>query len=193
MKHFILFLSILITCLQAKPQDKDGHITAIEKSIAENVYDARIGYQPGKLDTIVIVRAKDAISDFNKKLPDFTFPGDFDKAIEAFTEVYERARKNNDKSIYHVWRWEVDRMKRLKVANPDDLDYLVCKYTYSTNASLSNNKERVTVEKIYFFNHEDKLAGSLLEYRIKNLKTDNIESDLHPYELALIELETGLR
>lgn len=178
-------LSLLLSC-----SNPDPRITAIEADIKKQAMGLDIGYQPGKLDTVVIATKAVSLPDFEKELG-VPISSDYDKAIRVYTNIYEEARRKGDASMFNVWKWFVDRMKRLQKMKADDVDFSVYKYTYTIN-NIFNPEERNTVTNYYFFNYRDSLIGSVPNSKMQRLISTEIASDLHPYCIAMIQLQTGL-
>ena len=183
--YTICLLFLLAACSQP-----DARLKAIESDIKHNALGMDIGYQPGTLDTILIVTQKQAINDLSSELGhDLT--RELPKAIEVYTNTYTKALADDDSAVYYVWKYEVDRMKRLQASKPTDIDYSVYRYNYSVINQMNKN-ERIKVQLYYFFDHADSIVGHLTGTQLTEFKNNYRKSKSHPYSIALISLATGV-
>ena len=191
MKKVILLLSTAISLLSCNETKKDSHIIRIEKEIRTNALGMDIGYTEGKLDTIVVVDTKTALVDLGKQW-EIEFPKELPTAISHYTEVYERAQKENDINTFHVWKNITERLKRLKQMKPNQIDYSVYRFNYTVNNGLNPKAGKVEVVNYYFFNHLDSLVGQIDETKLKEAQKQYIKTELQPYDLLKVSLETGI-
>src|SRR4051812_17121194 len=79
----ILFAALVFSsCNQHK---SDPHLAAIEKNITANAMGIDIGYQPGKLDTVLLLTNQAAVKDLCTELGK-DISTDWPSAIEGYTK-----------------------------------------------------------------------------------------------------------
>lgn len=185
---FAIFASVVLYygCNSEKAV-KDKRIEQIESLIDKKALGMDIGFQPGTLDTEKIVTVKMAIDNYEASLE---YP--IDTLIDYFTGVFEKAQKENDKNTYHVWKYQVERMKRLKTMSPSDVDYSVYKYSY-TIKHLMDSTKRYPITNYYFFNYQDSLVAYYDDEDMKELKHNNIGSEIEPFEVGIGNYLAGFK
>jgi len=149
-----------------------------------------IGYQPGKLDTVLVLTAERAIPDLEKQM-NMPVSTDWDKAIRVSTEVYQNAQAEGDANVYHIFKYMVNRLEWLKKAKRTDVYFSVYRYNYSVK-SVFNEKERTQVSDYYFFNQADSLLGYVDGDKFALVKRKFIQTETQPYDMAMIHLATGV-
>jgi hypothetical protein len=190
-KKLVFIISLLSVFGCSNKTNKSPRLIRIEKSINQNAMGIDIGYEPGILDTVIIIKSSRAIADLEKEA-EVPLSTDWPKAIRLYTEESEKARTENNTDQFHAMKWEAARIQALSHSKPGDINLSVYKYTYRITNLLNPKADKTTVTNYYFFNHLDSLSGQFDDDKMKELKKNFIKSDTEPYHMGLMELETGV-